>query len=391
MLAVLLGTARELGAAVVVTTHDPRIARELDVRWYMADGRLIRPEAGDGERPDRPPHGPAGFRRREDVIRIWLNGLLRRRGGRLLAVAAGVATAVALLAALGGFLGATHATMTAQSVRATVVDWQVQAANPADVPQVLNTVHHTPGTRAALPVGYASTSGLSATAGGTSQTTGPGSVLGLPPATVRRSPARSGCWPDAATGAAGPADRREPARGPRRHGGRRAGGAATGAGAGGRCGGSAARRCAVPEGRRTAAVPADRAPDNVVLLPQHRWHTAFDPLGKARPDLVHAQIHARRSHALPPDPALAYATATGRAHHTDLRLAGTGVVGDNLGTVLDAARSDALYAQLLFLFLGVPGAVLAGALTAAVAGAGAARRRRNSPCCGPGEPRPGGC
>ncbi|GLW18675.1 ABC transporter ATP-binding protein [Streptomyces sp. NBRC 13847] len=48
VLAVLLGTARELGAAVVVTTHDPRIARELDVRWYMADGRLIRPEAGDG-------------------------------------------------------------------------------------------------------------------------------------------------------------------------------------------------------------------------------------------------------------------------------------------------------------------------------------------------------
>ncbi|MFE6739269.1 ABC transporter ATP-binding protein [Streptomyces tubercidicus] len=58
VLAILLGTARELGAAVVVTTHDPRIARELDVRWYMADGRLIRPEARDtGEgRTGHPTH-----------------------------------------------------------------------------------------------------------------------------------------------------------------------------------------------------------------------------------------------------------------------------------------------------------------------------------------------
>ncbi|UAL71833.1 ABC transporter ATP-binding protein [Streptomyces angustmyceticus] len=56
VLAILLGTAQELGAAVLVTTHDPRIARALDVRWYMADGRLIRPEAGDGgdDRTDHP-------------------------------------------------------------------------------------------------------------------------------------------------------------------------------------------------------------------------------------------------------------------------------------------------------------------------------------------------
>jgi putative ABC transport system ATP-binding protein len=45
VLAVLLAAAEEMGAAVVLTTHDPRIARELDVRWYMADGRLV-PERG---------------------------------------------------------------------------------------------------------------------------------------------------------------------------------------------------------------------------------------------------------------------------------------------------------------------------------------------------------
>ncbi|MFI1621257.1 ABC transporter ATP-binding protein [Streptomyces lydicus] len=48
VLAVLLGAAQELGAAVLVTTHDPRIARELRVRWYMADGRLIQPDESSG-------------------------------------------------------------------------------------------------------------------------------------------------------------------------------------------------------------------------------------------------------------------------------------------------------------------------------------------------------
>jgi putative ABC transport system ATP-binding protein len=44
VLSVLLTAAAELGAAVVITTHDQRVARELDTRWYMADGRLVRPE-----------------------------------------------------------------------------------------------------------------------------------------------------------------------------------------------------------------------------------------------------------------------------------------------------------------------------------------------------------
>ena len=60
----------------------------------------------------------------------------------------------------------------------------------------------------------------------------------------------------------------------------------------------------------------------------------------------------------------------GAARNLETRLAGAGLVGDNLGSALDKARQDALYAQLLFLFLGVPGAVLAGVLTASIASAG---------------------
>jgi putative ABC transport system ATP-binding protein len=37
---VLLETADELGAALIVSTHDERVARRLSARWGMDDGRL---------------------------------------------------------------------------------------------------------------------------------------------------------------------------------------------------------------------------------------------------------------------------------------------------------------------------------------------------------------
>src|SRR5205085_5027864 len=69
---------------------------------------------------------------------------------------------------------------------------------------------------------------------------------------------------------------------------------------------------------------------------------------------------------------------SGEGRNMGTRLAGTGRVGDNLGTALDQARKDALYAQVLFLFLGLPGALIAGLVTASIASAGADRRRRDA-------------
>ena len=57
---------------------------------------------------------------------IWVGGLLRRRPGRLLGTAAGIAVAVALLASLGAFLAHSQATMTDRAIRGVGVDWQVQ-------------------------------------------------------------------------------------------------------------------------------------------------------------------------------------------------------------------------------------------------------------------------
>ncbi|MER6011853.1 ABC transporter permease [Streptomyces bluensis] len=123
-------------------------------------------------------------------------------------------------------------------------------------------------------------------------------------------------------------------------------------------------------GAPTQSQPA-APPDNVVLVPAAQFasltHRATD---------VTTQIHVARGAALPHDPAAAFTSVTRAAHNLEAKGTGSVLVGDNLGAALGSARQDALYAQILFLFLGVPGAVLAASLTAAVAGAGGERRRQ---------------
>src|SRR3954449_3978828 len=83
-------------------------------------------------------------------------------------------------------------------------------------------------------------------------------------------------------------------------------------------------------------------PDNVVLLPVAQFarvtaHGAGSPV---------TQIHARLSRALPGSPGAAFTLLSGHARNLETRLAGAALVGDNLGTALDQARQDALYAEL---------------------------------------------
>ena len=89
-----------------------------------------------------------------------------------------------------------------------------------------------------------------------------------------------------------------------------------------------------------------------------------------------------RLHQLPSDPAVSYTAVTAAAHNLEAQLAGAGLVGRQPRRG-PGAPGDALYAQVLFLFLGLPGAILAAVLTAAVAGAGGVRRRpqQGAPAC----------
>jgi putative ABC transport system permease protein len=283
---------------------------------------------------------------------------------------------VALLASIGTFLAGALATMTSRAVRQVAVDWQVEAQPGVDYGALLQDIKTSPGVQLALPVAFAQTTSLQ-TETNTVQTTAAGTVLGVPVDYAAAFPGELRPLVGASAGVllaqqtaanlhAGPGQTVTIGR---------AGLPSTTVKVDGVVDLPAADSLFQHVGAPAGAQPA-APPDNVVLLPEGQWHALFDPLAATRPDLVRHQVHVRLSHRLPRDPAAAFTRVSRNARHLEGSLAGAGLVGDNLAAALDAARSDALYAQVLFLVLGLPGALLAGLLTAAVAAAGAGRRRR---------------
>jgi putative ABC transport system permease protein len=311
------------------------------------------------------------------VIATWLGGLIRRRGGRLLATAAGISLSVALIAALGAFLTASKATMTSRAVSSVAVDWQVSVQPGGDPAAILQTISTTPGVASAAAVKFGRSTGFEATIGGTTQTTGPGVVLGLPadyrtafPGEIRQlSGAENGVLLAQQTAAnlhAAPGDTLTIGRPGSRPATVKVAGIVDLPQAD-----SLFQKVGAPSQTQPSAPP-----DNVVLLPAQVFDQLMAPVAAADPQAVTTQVHVRRNAPLPHSPAAAFTSVVSAAHNLEAKLAGGGIVGNNLGAALDAARGDASYAQILFLFLGVPGAVLAALLTAALAGSGAGRRRR---------------
>jgi len=307
---------------------------------------------------------------------LWLRGTLSRRSARLLGVAAGVTLTVALLGAIGAFIGASTASMTQRAIAGVPVDWQVQLAAGVDAGTAATAAGRTAPITAIEPVGYATVTGLSATTGATIQTTGAGKVLGLSPQYAQQFPGElrllvgslSGVLVAQQTAAnlhIAPGDSIAIQREALPPVDVQVGGVVDLPNAD-----TLFQNVGAPPG-----VGPQAPPDNVLLLPAAQWHQLFDPQATARPDTVRTQLHVRLKHNLPADPGAAFAAVQGEARNLEVRLAGNGQVGDNLAARLDGVRADALYAEVLFLFLGLPGAVLGVLLTVAVAGAGADRRR----------------
>ncbi|MEA2508633.1 MAG: putative transport system permease protein [Actinomycetota bacterium] len=307
----------------------------------------------------------------------WLLGLLRRRRARMVGGVIGVALAVALVGSLGAFFSASKARMTQQASRGVPVDWQVALSPNANVNQALSQIGKSAGVVSALPVAMGTTTHLRAVTGGSVQTTGPGKVIGLPPGYLTTFPREV-----------------RPLVG-RTRGVMLAQQAAANLQVG--VGSTVTiERPGLPgvkvvvDGvidlpaadslfQKVGAAPGtgpSAPPDNVVLLPLSMWHRFYDPVAHVRPSATQNQVHVDLSSALPADPGAAFASVIGRANNLNAHLAGKGIVGDNLAAQLDSTRGDAIYAQLLFLFLGTPGVVLALLLTITVTGAGGDRRRR---------------
>jgi putative ABC transport system permease protein len=307
----------------------------------------------------------------------WLKGLLRNRAGRLVATAFGVALGVGLLASLGTFLSASKASMTQRATRSVPVDWQVEAQQSTDASTLAKTVAATAHVVASEQVQFATSSGLQSAKGGTVQTTGAGQVVGVSDSYRSTFPAEFRDLVGAGQGVllyqqtaanlgAAPGDTITVDRAGLPPAPVRVAGVIDIPQAD-----SLFQKVGAPIGAQPTAPP-----DNVVIVPTATWHALFDKVAANRPDLVHFQVHARLDHRLVGDPSAAYNQIAGQARNLEIKLSGGGLVGDNIGAALASARSDALYAQVLFLFLGAPGAILAGLLTGTVAASGRDRRRR---------------
>jgi putative ABC transport system permease protein len=245
------------------------------------------------------------------------------------------------------------------------------------VQPVLRAVTSSAARRAGLPVDFLNVAGLSAHTGGSTQMTGAGVVVGMPPGYAATFPGEVRPLVGSGTGVvlaqqtaanlhAAPGDQvtvvvRDAASATFRVDGVVDLPYAD----------SLFQKVSAPSGAQPSAPP-----DNVLILPTAAWHHSFDGLASSRPELVEQQIHVRLSRHLPADPAAAFSTVTAEARRLELTLTEAGFVGNNLGAALDSARSDALYAQVLFLLLGVLGALLAAGPATAVVSSGAERRRQ---------------
>ncbi|GAC1484040.1 MAG: hypothetical protein NVS1B5_03960 [Gemmatimonadaceae bacterium] len=312
------------------------------------------------------------------AVTTWLSGLIRRRYGRMVPAVLGVALTIALLAILGIFINASAATMTRRALGDVPVDWQVELAPSADTGSVRQQLRAAARVRTADPVGYADVSGFTSRNGGTTQTTGEGKVLGVTPSYWKDFPAELRPMLGLADGiliAQQTAANLHVTVGDTV---------------------SVSRLGLPPISARidgvidlpeadalfqAVGVPAGAAPqappDNVMVVQIDVWHQWFDQQAVLRQGTVHTQLHVRLDHGpLPPDPRDAFVYVQQLAHNFEARVTGSAIVGDNLAARLDAVREDALYARVLFLFLGLPGAILAIILTFAVAATGGDRRRR---------------
>jgi putative ABC transport system permease protein len=311
-----------------------------------------------------------------DVINSaqWIVGLWRRRIWFMIAASLSIAITIAFTAALGSFVSSSRASLTERASQTIAVDWQVQVTpqgSPAQVAQALNGIH---GVQHVVPVSYAKVVGLSASKTGSIRTTGTAIVVALSSSYTNAFPkqlrylvgqhsgvllaqqtaANLGATPGSivtihlANGAtvqrivSGVVDL------PQADSFFQVVGTAPGAG-------------------------ASAPPDNVIFVPPSLF--ASSSLGSVPTQ----QFHVRLDHSqLPSDPAAAYQAVTDLANHFALTSAGGALIGNNIAASLLGAREDALYAELLFLLLGLPGLALAITMIWLVVGLRRADRRRET-------------
>lgn len=310
-------------------------------------------------------------------ISKWIKGIFIQRAGRMAGIIAGAALTMALLSSIGSFTAYSGATMTMRAVDGNPVDWQVQLAPGTDIRKVVDAIGKTTKYTALEQVGYADTQGFQADIDGTVQTTGAGKVLGISNTFSTQFPGQIRSLVGAASGVlisqqtaanlhAGVGDTVSIMRAGLSVEKVRVDGVV-----------DLPNADSIFQGIGLPSNAAPQAPpDNVILLPEKQWHSLFDRQAVVHPDSVRTQLHVRIDHNLPVDPNAAYIHVQQLANNLEVKISGSGMVGDNIAARLSAVREDASYAKILFLFLGLPGAVLAAVLAVFVTASGREHRKK---------------
>ncbi|HKW44133.1 MAG TPA: ABC transporter permease [Candidatus Eremiobacteraceae bacterium] len=321
------------------------------------------------------------------MLRLWLKRLLATQLWRVLGAAAGIGLAAALLGTLGAFLSASYATMTDRAIAGVPVDWQVQLGPSANVAQVRKILAADVQPDRMERVSYADVAGFASASRGVERSTGPGQVVGLDDSYARSFPTVVRPLIGSASGVllaqqtasnldAHVGDRvevllEEIARGSRTRVRR----VST------RVAGIIDLPFADSFFQVVGVAPArapQAPPDNVLIIPSRLFQHWLARQAERRPQSVRTQLHVRLTHHLPHDPLAAMTAVIDSANRFELKTAGAAIVADNLAAQLQGTREDALYARLLFLFLGLPGAALAAIVALVIVAAGRERWRRDA-------------
>lgn len=318
------------------------------------------------------------------MIAIWTKGVIVTRWPNLAVSAFGIMAATALVGTIGAFGLASGNTMTARALSTVPVDWQVAIGAGADPSALLGKLRQAAPIQTVETVGYADSAAFQAHTGTTTQTTGPGQIVGLPVDYVAKFPGQVRVLLGSVHGVllaqqtasnlhatVGDKITLKPLSLPPFD--------VTIDGIVDLPNSDPMFQVIGPQKGPGATAP----PDNVVLLPIDQWDQHFETATKTLGSGARLQIQAVLVHdKLPKSPDLAYRDVTGKAKNFEVRAAGEAVVGDNLSARLNAVREDALFAQILLLFLGLPGVVLALLLTVTMTRSDAERDRREQALLG---------
>lgn len=292
---------------------------------------------------------------------IWFYNFFFYNKIKIFGMTIGIALTIAFLSAIGIIIDNNNSLMTKRTIESLPVDWQLQISHNENIQDIKNIVNQAVQVNKMQVVNYAEVNGFFSQTNNTTQTTGPGIAVGISNNYFKLFPSEF-----------------------RKIKGNDYGVLLTQQAASNLHADIGSKIVIFRKGLKPTSlivqgiidmpyadsffqkigVPSNLAPqappDNVIILPDEQWHNLFDKQSKTYPDSTKTEMHISLNHNIfSSDPNIAFTQATHIANNIEAKLSGKGIIGNNLAACLNSIRSDAIFAKILFLFLGLPGVIVA--------------------------------